>query len=392
MKHKIIFYQFFCMLILPVLTFPFAKNFIDTKNHENRQFAEKPQLSIQTLTSFPEQFENYFNDYLPYKNQLVMLNTMKEDALGVGSTVLEYRTMSPVIRGKEDWLFYNAFSEEEHSFDDYMCNNLYEEAELEKIADGYVKLQKELEKNGTELVVLYVTNKEQIYPEYMPSDIVPESSYSRNEQLIDYMREKTDIPLLYTKDALLEQKDKHRLFYKYDTHWNALGGFVGTQVLNKYLQEECVSLDNVTYSAADKAKVKDLAEMLAMGNVYTDDVEWQIEDYKKDVTVEIVEHIPEIEKFKFVSSAKDDRSVLVMMDSFGRYMMDYMIRDYKQVTCLINVNEQKVLSEFKKCYESEYPDIVVLEILERRSAWQENVGDVLYQELTGGSSIGNEVQ
>lgn len=392
MKHKSIFYIFYLSLILPIVTFPFLKAYIDTENHEKRQFTERPELSIQTLESYPNQFENFFNDYLPYKNQLVMLNNMKEDVLGVGSTVLEYRTMSPVIRGKEDWLFYNAFSEEEHSFDDYVCNNLYNESELERIAKGYVNLQKELEKYGTKLVVLYVTNKEQIYPEYIPTDIVVENSCSRNEQLIEYMQNNTQIPLLYTKDSLVEQKDKYQLYYKYDTHWNKLGGFVATQVLNAYFHDEYVTLDEVDCITEGEAAVKDLAEMLAMGNIYTNDAEWKVEGYKEDIDVEIVEHIPEIEKYKFVSSAKDERSVLVLVDSFGQYMMDYLIRDFKQVTFLKNENTQKALLAFKNCFELEKPDIVVLEILERRSSWQENAGEVLYQELTGGSSVGSEVQ
>ena len=103
MKNKLIFCLFFLFLAAPAVTFPFVKDHIDSENHENRRFAEKPDLSFGTLASFPKQFDDYFNDHLPYKNQLVMANTMKNDFLGVGTTMMEYMTSSMVIRGKDNW-------------------------------------------------------------------------------------------------------------------------------------------------------------------------------------------------------------------------------------------------------------------------------------------------
>ena len=119
MKNKILFYGFVGLLCLPVLTFPVMKNFIDSENHENRKFAEKPVLSLDTITTYPEQYDAYFNDHLPYKNQLVMFNNMKNEVLGVGTTAIEYRTASTVIRGKDNWLFYNAFGECNRHFPKY---------------------------------------------------------------------------------------------------------------------------------------------------------------------------------------------------------------------------------------------------------------------------------
>ena len=97
------------------------KGHIDSANHEKRKFAERPKLAWNTLTSFPEQFDTYFSDHLPYKNQLVMVNNLKNEVLGTGTTAIEYLSVS-VIRGKEKWLFYNGVSEDEESMKDYLCN------------------------------------------------------------------------------------------------------------------------------------------------------------------------------------------------------------------------------------------------------------------------------
>ena len=90
-KAYLRFFSFFLFLTAPVLTFPFMKNYVDSGNYENRQFTERPKLSLKTLTTFPSQYDAYFSDYLPYKNQLVMLNNKKDTSLGAGTTLIEYR-------------------------------------------------------------------------------------------------------------------------------------------------------------------------------------------------------------------------------------------------------------------------------------------------------------
>jgi len=369
MKNKVIFCLFCLCLMVPAVTFPFVKGYIDSENHENRVFAEMPRLSIQTLASFPKQFDDYFNDHLPYKNQLVMTNTMKNDLLGVGTTAMEYMTGSMVIRGKDNWLFYNA--EKQQSFNDYLCNNLYEEEELAEIAKGYVKLQDKLKEQGTELVVIFATNKEQVYPEYMPSSIVPVGSYSMTDQLVEYLNANTPVPVLYTKEALRKEKEGHQLFYKYDTHWNNVGGFVGGQVLNEYFHGEYVSLDEVSCKAKKTNVSGDLARMLSMGNVYNDDTEWAVKGYKKDVKVK---KSRDGNDYVFSSNAEDKRSLLVYTDSFGYAMMG-IAKDYADVRFSRNTDN------FKYYCDTMQPDIVVLEMVERWREGQETWCSGLYDLL-----------
>ncbi len=371
MKNKLLFTLFLLMLTAPVVTFAFVKDYIDSENYENRVFAERPRLSVQTLPSFPQKFDDWFNDHLPYKNQLVMANTIKNDWIGVGTTAMEYMTGSMVIRGKDNWLFYNA--EKQQSFNDYICNNLYEEEELVQIADGYVRLYDKLKEMGIELVVLYAANKEQVYPEYMPSSIVPAGSYSRTDQLVDYIQANTSVPLLYTKDALRKEKEGHQLFYKYDTHWNSLGGFVGGQLLNEHFHGEYVSLKDVSVRPVQTNVSGDLAHMLSMGNVYQDDTEWEISGYKEEVTVN---ESRDGEDFVFASDAKDSRSLLVYMDSFGYALMG-IAKDYA------NVRFSRNTENFASYCREQHPDAVVIELVERWKDGQEGWCKGLYDLLAG---------
>jgi len=81
----------------------------------------------------------------------VMVNGIKNELLGSGATAIEYLTNTKAIRGKENWLFYNAVSEDEESMRDFLCNNLYEENELSEISKRYVLLEQKLKEMGIEL-------------------------------------------------------------------------------------------------------------------------------------------------------------------------------------------------------------------------------------------------
>lgn len=373
-KKSIRFVLFFACLVAPVLTFPFMKRYVDTKNYENRTLAERPRLfsSFSELESFSERYDRYFNDHLPYKNQLVSLHSLQNECLGAGTTVVEYQQQdTSVIRGKEKWLFYGTSFAEEQSVNDYLGGNLYEDSRLAEIAEGYVLLHDKLKALGKELVVFYAANKEQVYPEYMP-DSLRRASYSRTDQLADYIRQNTDVPLIYAKEALQKEKQNHRLFYKYDTHWNDLGGFVGRQLIHQYFHGEYISLDDVEYSVADRNVSGDLADLLAMRSRYKDDVSYRIDDKRLESKHKFLEDGEDY--YRFSSDAKDQRSVLMLMDSFGTAMIG-ILHDFGKVTFIKNEED------FLRFFESEDPDIVLLEIVERRKEMQENLCGRLYQSL-----------
>lgn len=366
MKQKTIFIIFILLLLLPVLSFPVARNYIDSANHENRTFASFPQFTFsrEGIKSYPGAFEDWFNDHLPYKNQLVAMDNRRKRFLQEGTTAIEYKGSTCALEGKHHWLFYNAQNENESSFDDYLCNNLYTEEQLEKIAGRYLQFQNFLKDRGAEFVLMYAANKEQIYPEYMPATIIRTKSYSRTDQLVDYLRANTGIPVLYTKDALMEEKQKgYQVFAKYDTHWNNLGGFVGGQLLNEYCHGKRVDLDEVQISVVNTHKSGDLADLLAMGNVYNDDKEWVVDNYKENVKVQMVQE--DDGYYEFCSNAEDKRNVLAVTDSFGYGLMAEMPKDFATVTFIQNTED------FRSYVETRHPDIVMVEIVERARTRQE---------------------
>ena len=70
-KQKILIVLFAGSLVLPGVVWTGFSGRFDTENNENRKLAEFPEVNLESLGDFPEQFEAYYKDHVPFKNDLV---------------------------------------------------------------------------------------------------------------------------------------------------------------------------------------------------------------------------------------------------------------------------------------------------------------------------------
>lgn len=109
-----------------------------------------------------------------------------------------------------------------------MGDNAFSEKELTAIKNLESQKQKAEEK-GAKFILMIYPNKEIIYCDKMPSYIIRESEVTRADKLVAYLRENSDIDIVYPKEQFMEQKDVCQLYYTTDTHCNMLGCFWGLQ-------------------------------------------------------------------------------------------------------------------------------------------------------------------
>ena len=64
---------FLCFLIMPNIIYRIFYDSFDHTNYENRTLASKPILVLTNINEYPKKYEEYFNDYLPFRNELVKL-------------------------------------------------------------------------------------------------------------------------------------------------------------------------------------------------------------------------------------------------------------------------------------------------------------------------------
>ena len=95
-----------------------------------------------------------------------------------------------------------------------------------------------MEDQGIRLVLFIAPNKETIYKDELPSFYQNENTKSCVDQLVEYLKENTDIEVVYPKEELLEARKEHEdieWYHKLDTHWNSAGAYIGAENLAKAL-------------------------------------------------------------------------------------------------------------------------------------------------------------
>lgn len=188
-KFAIILILFLCFLIMPNIIYRiFYKNF-DHTNYENRILASKPIFMSTNINEYPKKYEEYFNDYLPFRNELVKLKNLND------IFVFNNLVHKDLILGKEKWLFLK--------WDPLIPNYMgtYTTEELERAKNNLIRLKEVFNQNGADFYMVICPDKNQIYPEYMPDYIKrihPE--FNATDVFIKYMKENTDLNIIYLKE------------------------------------------------------------------------------------------------------------------------------------------------------------------------------------------------
>ena len=360
-KQKILIMLFMAGIALPNLLFAVFKEHLDTANHENRALAEQPRLSVETLEEFPKQFENFYNDHLPFKNYLVRLNYQLDTKIFLTTR------KGDVTIGKDNWLFYTPSRSGEDAMADYRKTNLYSEEESREIAGRYERAEGFLKEKGVENFYCYVApSKETVYPQYMPYE--PGEGQSRMECFADYMESHSDLNFHYVYPKLAEDSQEYQIYFKYDTHMNSLGAFLMSQIMADDLTGERVSLKDVKVKQGD-VFVGDLARMVNQESSMTDDHDLAIKNYYPRIQCDIItnneENSEEIFR-EYTSDSTNDRTLLVVGDSYRLKLEPYLSKLYSHsVFVRIDDFSQELLEKYD-------PQDVVMVMVERNQRYMEN--------------------
>lgn len=300
---------FVFLTILPGLIYPFLERYIDSDGHENRKLQEKPALTLENYEEFPEQYEAYYNDNLPFRNQLVRLNG------AIDYFIFHQPSSDRVCIGKNGWMFY-CDNEDFNPVEQSLGYWDFSDDELEQIADQLVSAETVLSSRGIEFILFIAPNKETIYIDELPDYYAVKNQYTAVDHLVDYLRENTDIRVVYPKNEILNEKEKHSelcLYYKLDTHWNSTGAYVGAASLARELGTELPAFDAVAVKAESRA-TGDLTDMLNI-SIPDGDVEYEVfwedqpetEERKWEFSKEFIYH----------TTSADRRKLVVRRDSYS---------------------------------------------------------------------------
>jgi len=173
----------------------------------------------EAAASWPDRFQQYFNDRFAFRNQLIHLQA------AVLWQAFHTSASDTVIAGKDDWLFYA----DDGGLQDYVQAEPFTEAQLRQWQRTLERMRDWLAGRNTRFLFVIAPDKQMIYPELMPTSLHRLHDRFRADQLLAYMRAHSTVEMLDLRPALLDAKSQELLYHHYDTHWNDRGALIGYQ-------------------------------------------------------------------------------------------------------------------------------------------------------------------
>lgn len=358
MKNKvsrvIILISFVMIICMPNLIWSFFSNYLDAENYENRQMAEKPVLTFSGYSSFSTDFTEYYDDNLPFRNYLIQMNSC------VDYFLFKKSSSENVIVGDDYWLFY-CREDDGDPLGCYQGTNLLSIEELDAIAQNCINQRDFLLAQGKEFIIFIAPNKERVYYEYLPTRYGAPAENYQALQIYTYLKNYTDLRVVYPYAEIMDAKEKvsTNIWYKTDTHWNYIGGYVGASALLSELgiempkvYSEAITISEIGETSGDLAWMLNLSRQLSFA-----DTEYFVDGYDLHNREELEWDFPGM--IRYHATNADPRSIYVIRDSFSSNMALYIGSQFTD--SYLRHRDSYSYDELISCD----PDVVVYETAER---------------------------
>lgn len=370
--HIVITSVFLAAIYVPFFSAITEKDHL-TSQSEKRNLTSLPSIpdSIESLLEYPQSFNNYYADHFGFREYFT------ERYFRLMKTLNNTSTTGDVTRGKDGWLFLGSIKPGYRKFSDPMGHamnvTLFTQEQLEQFAASVTALKRWLNAQEIEYIYVIAPNKHTIYFEQLPDYITKKNPHSATDQLVQYLREHTDVPVVDMRDSLIASKKTHQLYHKYDTHWNHYGANIAQFEIMKAVASlfpgkvEPFLLKNDQFKTVKK-RGGDLARFAnlkkAKENVpepIWDDICDPITDTPEIALAEEEEQNDRRQAFS-TQCENQELKALIFRDSFTTALQPYLSRYFSEATY---VWEKVSYDTLKQYVDTKKPNIVIEEIIER---------------------------
>lgn len=193
---------------------------------ENRRLAELPgrPKSAGEAYHLPRMLAEYFKDHFAFRSELIRWQAEAK------LNWLHSSSSPRVLLGKEEgWLFHSGEKEVEM----FTGGKPFTPRGVEEWAQFLQSTSDWAAGRGAAFVVVFVPEKQTVYPELMPDGLTRRAS--RQDQLLERLKSRPGVRAVDLRPALREAKAGGQIYMRTDTHWNHIGSFVAYGVLAREL-------------------------------------------------------------------------------------------------------------------------------------------------------------
>jgi len=371
---------FVLMIILPLVFVDLSSNRVSVQ--ENRTLATFPRLTDlkHHQGQFIRDFDAWFKDSTGFREQLLALSNV----MGINtwmSGVKYNKGQLPYLIGEHGHQFFAGLNGE--LIQVFQGKPVFSDEQLANIANKLEEVKKYLDRQGIPLVVVFMTFKESIYPEYYPKSIKRGPEPIQLDVITDYLREHTNIDIFNIRQALLEEKDNYLLYLVSSGdifHYTEIGGFFAYRELMKHIN--IYFSDIVPYDLNDI----DISYDKKVESILEPDVTLKRGVTFKKLAPSFFDDVELNRPFTWENVAYENKNpdlpvILVFRDSFSgvftqtyekKYLTQFIASQFSKAI-FIHLNNLKHFEEYVDRYK---PDIVVFESTEYFDEFAKHVADI----------------
>ena len=346
MKTRSLAFLIACLLLCLIPTVGLLL-FPTTQTTENRAMTQAPELMRdgRVNTRFFDDFADYFKDHMGLRSEAVTADArIQETLFGVSN-------VDGVIVGEDGWLYYSA------TLPDYLGTDVMSDRELYGLASNLAIVRDFLAERKVDLLVTIPPNKNTFYGEHMPYYDTGIVDPDHSAVLLKAYLEKQDVPYLDLFE-LFEGRDEV-LYWQRDSHWNARGACM---VYNAVLDE--LGHTHERYESVEpeltKSHIGDLDRMLH--SFYAEPEEDYAYPLKQ--AYRFTDETAVVSDGWLVSESPEGTgSILMFRDSFADNLIPFISDAFAKASY-----SKSIPGHLERLLESEEPDCVVFEVVERNIA------------------------
>jgi alginate O-acetyltransferase complex protein AlgJ len=288
---------------------------------EFRSPAELPEhpVTIPEWQAYPAAFEAWFNDHFGLRDKLVRWhNELDWYGFGISPT-------SKLVLGDDAWVYYA----DDKSLEVYRGAYPLSPNELEGWRRALTARRDWLAARKIRYLFAIVPNKDQVYPEHLPASLAKRGT-TRSDQVIAYLRERSDLDVLDLRPALLAEKQNDRegdyVYYRLGTHWTGRGAYAAYAALIDRMKTyfpKLEALPRESFRITPEGEGDNWAPHLYMEDLLKQtNLEWHVRrsaraKYEAGVS-------STAESFESTNSDASLPSAFILHDSFGPVLRPWM--------------------------------------------------------------------
>ena len=360
---------FLSCLVVPLSCADYKSTISETENRRLSTAALLKNENGSWNRCFMPDLESWFNDRIGFRDWMILNNARIQYYIFRQLPGDAYNNvLGP--NGEANYVTESIIENFQHL-------NLLSDDELNVIAESYQTYADFLKERDIQFYYIQCWDRQSVYPEYFPEHILQYGDVSRTDQIVNALREKTDINLISLKEPLIAQKERFRSYGTwYDaSHWTPRGAYLGYRLIMEEIDKNNPDRYRILHETDYDLTETDMGGV-SFGGIHETDMEERFiiknptAFQSEEEPIRLSRYANESRHIYYNDQVDNSDTLLIVGDSYiESYLYDDFAESFHRVV-FVRTSMARYIEELVDYYK---PTIVLHENVER----QDGSGEVI---------------